>query len=359
VPPWITSQPVSITVTQGVTTNFSVTAIGTSNLVYRWFTFGTNALPYQTNSTLTLTNIQSSDAAGYSVLVTNSAGTNMSLTAWLSVTTGGTTTNGWGGTGGTNAPNSAPFVTMTSPTNSASTNPAVFLYGSPISIRASATSKYSYITNVAFYLSTDLGTNFTAATNTVPGPNSVFALAWTNSVPGTNVLKARAWDYTGATADSAPVYVVMAMQPAISAGPDTTLVWTEGAASTNITLNGSISSNGVPSSGPITIQWSVASGNAQFVTITNPASLTSPVTFSTNDVFRLQLRVDNSLETSTSICTVNIRRRPVVHFNSPTNYSAFLPGVPIVLNATATPYNPQSSPIAGVGFYDGTNLISA
>ena len=244
VPPWIVQQPASVVTNQGSNAVFSVTATGTTNLYYQWFKNGTNAINGGTNSSLTLSNVQATAAAGYSVLVTNIAGTNMSAWAWLSVRlTGGGTTNGWGG--GSGAPTPVPVVTMLSPTNSSPTNAAVYLYGTPISIRAVASSTYSYITNVAFYFTgTNYGTNFMLAGTAVPGPDTQFALAWTNMLPGTNILKARAWDCNGNTNYSGLVYVIMAVPPSISAGPNTNIVWTEGASGTNILLSGSITNDG-------------------------------------------------------------------------------------------------------------------
>jgi len=82
--PVITSQPANTTVTIGDTANFTVTATG-SNLVYQWY-FNTNTpLANQTNTSLTVTNVQTNDAGGYSVVVANSGGSVTSLFAILTV----------------------------------------------------------------------------------------------------------------------------------------------------------------------------------------------------------------------------------------------------------------------------------
>src|SRR5262249_7222329 len=58
---------------------FSVLSGGTAPLVYRWFKDG-NALTNggtlfgATNSTLTISNVQTADAAGYTVVITNASG---------------------------------------------------------------------------------------------------------------------------------------------------------------------------------------------------------------------------------------------------------------------------------------------
>jgi RHS repeat-associated protein len=353
VPPWIVQQPVDVITNQGSNATFTVSAIGTTNLIYQWFKNRTNAIADATNSSFTLTNVQAVDAAGYSVLVTNVAGTNFSAWAWLSVilSGGGGTTNGWG-SGGSGTPTNAPFVIMISPTNTSASNPAVYLYGPPISIRASAWSTYNYVTNVAFYA----GTNAASCTNllgsAVPGPNTRFALAWTNSVPGTNTLKARAWDNLGNTNDSTVVYVIMDIAPVIIPDPGRTLVW-EGY-NTNVWLTNYVSDDGLPY-GVTNISWIIPAGVSVSHTYTYTSSnivITTLATFTNSGNYGLQLQVSDGFASNSATCWVNIRHRPTVSFNSPTNTARIALG-PIVLSATATS---QSSAIANVKFYNTTNF---
>jgi alkyl sulfatase BDS1-like metallo-beta-lactamase superfamily hydrolase len=91
VPPMITAQPTNQTVNAGSTVNFQVSASGSSPLSYQWWFNGTNALGGSTN-TLTLTNVQSSQAGGYSVTVANFAGTVTSAVASVTVQTPPTVT---------------------------------------------------------------------------------------------------------------------------------------------------------------------------------------------------------------------------------------------------------------------------
>jgi Ig-like domain-containing protein/immunoglobulin I-set domain protein len=64
---------------------FNVQASGTAPLFYQWY-FNTNSiLNNQTNSTLTVTNAQTSDAGGYSVIVSNAYGSVTSAVAQLTV----------------------------------------------------------------------------------------------------------------------------------------------------------------------------------------------------------------------------------------------------------------------------------
>jgi subtilase family serine protease len=83
-PPVITSQPTNQTVVVGGTASFSVMASGTPPLNYQWNFNGTN-LAGATNATLTLTNVQLSQAGNYAVLVTNVYGSVTSSNAVLMV----------------------------------------------------------------------------------------------------------------------------------------------------------------------------------------------------------------------------------------------------------------------------------
>ncbi len=85
VPPSITTQPVSQTVTAGQAATFSVTAAGTAPLTYQWQKNGTavsgaNSASYTTPATST-----SDNGAPFTVVVSNSAGSVTSNTATLTV----------------------------------------------------------------------------------------------------------------------------------------------------------------------------------------------------------------------------------------------------------------------------------
>jgi hypothetical protein len=82
--PAITAQPQSQTVNTGATVNLSVTASGTPAPTYQWFRNGA-AISGATGATLTLTNVQTSDAGTYTVTVTNTAGSVTSNPATLTV----------------------------------------------------------------------------------------------------------------------------------------------------------------------------------------------------------------------------------------------------------------------------------
>ena len=82
--PWILAQPTNQSVTVGGSVTFSVAAGGTPPLSYQW-SFGGSALDGATNASLTLTNVQFSQAGNYSVVITNVVGTASSSNATLSV----------------------------------------------------------------------------------------------------------------------------------------------------------------------------------------------------------------------------------------------------------------------------------
>ncbi len=84
VPPTITAQPSSQTVTQGTAATFSVAVSGTAPLSYQWRFNGTN-LSGATTSAYIRGNAQFADAGSYSVIVTNTAGSATSSNAILTV----------------------------------------------------------------------------------------------------------------------------------------------------------------------------------------------------------------------------------------------------------------------------------
>jgi hypothetical protein len=83
-PPVIMSQPASMTNNAGTVASFGVVATADMPLSFQWY-FGTNVLPGQTNSTLTLPAVGMANAGLYFVVITNVAGSMSSAPAMLSV----------------------------------------------------------------------------------------------------------------------------------------------------------------------------------------------------------------------------------------------------------------------------------
>ena len=84
VPPTIVTPPASASVVAGNAATFTVTANGTAPLTYQWKKNGVN-LAGATAATLNLNNISAADAASYSVVVANAAGSATSSAAALTV----------------------------------------------------------------------------------------------------------------------------------------------------------------------------------------------------------------------------------------------------------------------------------
>src|SRR5262249_34962974 len=89
-PPVITQQPVSVTNVVGTSANFVVAADGTAPKSYQWQFNGTNLvddvnLTGSTNTTLTISSVQRTNAGSYQVIVSNVAGVTNSEAATLSV----------------------------------------------------------------------------------------------------------------------------------------------------------------------------------------------------------------------------------------------------------------------------------
>jgi pectate lyase len=85
VAPSFTSQPASQVVLTGGTAVFNATAAGTAPITYQWTKNG-SPIPSATSSTLTLFNVQSTDAGSYTLTATNSVGGAASSAAVLTVT---------------------------------------------------------------------------------------------------------------------------------------------------------------------------------------------------------------------------------------------------------------------------------
>jgi hypothetical protein len=84
VPPAIVTQPVSQTIVVSNAVTFSVSATGTAPLRYQWRKAGV-AISSATNATYSLASVKTTDAAIYSVVINNAAGTVTSSNATLKV----------------------------------------------------------------------------------------------------------------------------------------------------------------------------------------------------------------------------------------------------------------------------------
>jgi len=85
IPPKITKQPTNQTASLFADATFRVTASGDTPLSYQW-RFNDGDLSGRTNTSLTVTNVQRTNAGNYSVLVTNLSGSVTSQVATLTIT---------------------------------------------------------------------------------------------------------------------------------------------------------------------------------------------------------------------------------------------------------------------------------
>ena len=83
--PSIATQPASISVVSGQSATFTVSATGTAPLTYQWLKNGV-VIPNATSASLTLNTVSSTDAASYTVVLTNVVGSVTSSKATLTVT---------------------------------------------------------------------------------------------------------------------------------------------------------------------------------------------------------------------------------------------------------------------------------
>jgi pectate lyase len=83
--PVIVANPQGQTVSAGQSAIFTVVAGGSAPLIYQWY-FNTNSpIAYATNSTLTITSVQSTNVGAYSVVVSNSVSAATSSSATLTI----------------------------------------------------------------------------------------------------------------------------------------------------------------------------------------------------------------------------------------------------------------------------------
>ena len=179
-PPVITQQPVNVTTNAGGNAMFSVTVSTNSTLPlsYQWWFNTNNILAGATNAVLMLTNVQTTNAGAYSVVVTNLAGSVTSSNGVLTV-------------------NSSAFnVQIISPANQ------TLLARSNVIISATATNSATGapISWVEFFSNGTNSLGFAVAST-----NGFYQLNWIPPLGGTNILTALVMDSQGSNAWSAPV----------------------------------------------------------------------------------------------------------------------------------------------------------
>jgi len=187
----VVNQNVSVAALVGVTNNigtsvtFTAVPSGTGPFSYQW-SKGATALTGQTNSTLTLNNLQPADNGMYSVTVTGACGAAATTAAVLTI-------------------NQPPVANIIYPTNG-----TIFVEPATFTILASANDPDGVVTNVEFFSSTN-GVDFVLIGQTNGTPYLTIA----SNLPAAHyTFVARATDNLGATGNSAPVGVdVVPVEP--------------------------------------------------------------------------------------------------------------------------------------------------
>jgi len=209
-PPTIITPPQSLTTQVGSSATFSVAAGGTSPLTYQWQFNGANA-PAATNTSFTLSNLQTNDSGDYSVVVSNIVGVVTSTPAILLVYLPAT-------------------IVIASPTNGAE-------FQAPANVTASVDSTANgIIAQVRFFLSQD-----GSATNLVAiKTNPPFSLVLSNRSAGTYLLSAAATDIFGGSVASSAVQFIVRNPPVLTRSPADASV----PPGTAILLQASVDTNG-------------------------------------------------------------------------------------------------------------------
>jgi len=268
--------------------------------------------------------------APYSFNWNNFAAGSYSLTAKATDNGGATSTSG----AVTVTVNSAPSVSITSPTSG-----AIFNAPANITISANASDSDGSVSRVDFYQgATLIGT----------ATSSPYAISWNNVAAGSYTLTARATDNLGATTSSAPVNITVDAPPAVSiTSPANGATFT---APANIT----ISANASDSDGSIS-RVDFYQGTTLIGTAT-----TSPYTITWNNVvaggYTLTARATDNLGaiTTSNPISISVGSPPVVSVTTPANGASFTAPANVTLTANASS---STGSISRVEFYQDTTLI--
>jgi RHS repeat-associated protein len=184
------------------------------------------------------------------------------------------------------------------------------------------------------------GSRLTIAWSRVSGPGTVAfgnpAAARTTasfSAAGVYVLRLSATDGQLTSSDDVTVTVIPQNQaPAVNAGPDQTITLP----TNSVTLNGTVTDDGLPAGGRLTITWSRVSGPGT-VTFGTPNSAATTATFSAAGTYVLRLTANDSQLSASDDVTVTVipqNRAPVV--NAGPDQTILPPSLRATLNGTVT-----------------------
>jgi Domain of unknown function (DUF4091)/Immunoglobulin domain/Immunoglobulin I-set domain len=357
VPPSITAQPTSQTVTAGQTASFSVAATGTAPLSFQWQRNGANIAGAISSSYTTPTTTTSDSGSTFLVLVSNTGGTVTSSAATLTVNTAPvapsittqpsnqTVTAGQTASFRVAAAGTAPLSyewqrngvaiggatssTYTTPATTSSDNGAQFTVAVS-NTAGSITSSAATLTVSAAPIAPSITSQPTSQTVTA-GQTASFSVAATGTAPlsyqwqknGANIAGATTASYTTpatTTSDSGSTFRVLVSNTAgtatsnaatltVNAVPVAPSITTQPASQT--VTAGQTASFSVAATGtaPITFQWQKNGANIAGATT---ASYTTPPTTTSDSGSTFRVVVSNSAGTVTSsAATLTVNAVPV------------------------------------------------
>ena len=321
--PMIMTHPQSQTVLAGQDVTFSVEATGTEPLGYRWRRNGLT-LPGATSSTLSLFNVQPTNAGNYSVVVSNVAGMVLSSNAVLQVLTD------------TNQPLT---VTLTSPTNG-----AVIAAPATILLRATTSAPTGTVAFVEFFSGTNrVGEDFT----------SPYVAILSNAPPGPYQFTAAVTVADGTTAVSAPVNVTVT--DSTNLPPVAPTIITQPQSQTVFAGQNAIFSVQATGTAPLFYQWRrngvpLAGATSSSLSLVN----VQPTNAGTYSVIVSNL-VGFAISSNAVLQVLTNTNQPLaVTLTSPSNGAVFIAPATIILRATTTA---PTGTVAFIEFFSGTNRI--
>ncbi len=268
VPPSITTQPSSVTITAGQTATFSVTATGTAPLTYQWKKNGTSISGATAASYTTPAETTADNGAQFTVVVSNAAGSATSNTATLTV-------------------NAAPVA------------PSITTQPSSITITAGQTATFSVTATGTAPLNYQWSQNGTAISGATS--SSYTTPAETTSASGTQFTVVVSNSVGSATSNAATLTVNPApVAPSITTQPSSATITAGQTATFSVTATGTA---------PLTYQWKK---NGTAITGATAASYTTPAETTADNGAQFTALVSNSAGSATSnAATLTVNPAPV------------------------------------------------
>ena len=268
VPPSITTQPSSVTITSGQTATFSVTATGTAPLTYQWKKNGASVSGATAASYTTPAETTADNGAQFTVVVTNSVGNVTSNAATLTV----------------NAAPVAPSITaQPSSVTITAGQTATF------SVTATGTAPLSYQwSQNGTAISGATSSSYTTPTETTSASGTQFTVVVSNSVGNVTSNAATL------TVNAAPV------APSITTQPSSVTITSGQTATFSVTATGTA---------PLSYQWSQ---NGTAISGATSSSYTTPTETTSASGAQFTVTVSNSVGNVTSnAATLTVNAAPV------------------------------------------------